>query len=68
MLKSSMAKMASKALVKALKPTNIIAGFKAIGIFPFDPNAMVKYYGSSLPHLGSLILDFDHLEEEKPDY
>ena len=59
-----MAKMASKAFVKALKPATIIAGFKATDIFLFDPKEMVKYYGPSLPHLGSLIPHFDQLKEE----
>ena len=39
MLKLSLAEMASRALEKVLKPTIIIVGFKAIGIFPFSPKA-----------------------------
>lgn len=38
MLKSTLAKMAANALDKALKPSNIISGFKAIGMILSNPS------------------------------
>ena len=62
MLKSSLTIMASKALGKALKSPTIIANFRATRICPLNREAMVKYYGPSVPHLEDLILDSNQLE------
>lgn len=46
-LKFALAKMVSHALSKALKPSNIISGIRAISIFPVNPFTMNKFFDPS---------------------